>query len=142
VRTRKNNPFQPNPIRFASKPIPFQPIYPINPLTPIQTIPQNNPTQKIQILSDPLADLHGGSFSELLLPALGRPARFLRAGSHKSSTRTDFLPKETCRLTHGRNCGPSAAALPSSASSCTCGRDNSWWLAAAACCCSPTLVFE
>ena len=85
---------------------------------------------------------HGGSFSELLLPALGRPARFLRAGSHKSSTRTDFLPKETCRLTHGRNCGPSAAALPSSASPCTCGRDNSWWLAAAACCCSPTLVFQ
>ena len=53
----KINPFQPNPTRFASKPIPFQPIYPLNPLTPIQTIPQNNPTQKLQILSDPLASL-------------------------------------------------------------------------------------
>ena len=53
----KINPFQPNPTRFVSKPIPFQPIYPLNPLTPIQTIPQNNPTQKLQILSDPLAGL-------------------------------------------------------------------------------------
>jgi len=53
----KINPFQPNPTRFASKPIPFQPIYPLNPLTPIQSIPQNNPTQKLQILSDPLAGL-------------------------------------------------------------------------------------
>jgi len=53
----KMNPFQSNPTRFASKLIPSQPICPVNPLTSIQIIPQNNPTPKLQILSDPLAGL-------------------------------------------------------------------------------------
>ena len=53
----KINPFQPNPTRFASKHILSQPVCPVNPLTTIQTTPQNNSTQKLQILSDPLAGL-------------------------------------------------------------------------------------
>ena len=41
------NPFQPNTTRFASKHIPYQLICPVNPLTHIQTIPNNNLTQKL-----------------------------------------------------------------------------------------------
>ena len=54
----KMNPFQPNP--FASKPIPSRPICHVNLLTLIQTIPRNNTTQKLQILSNLLAGLHSG----------------------------------------------------------------------------------
>ena len=58
----KMNPFQSNPTRFASKLIPSQPICPVNPLTLIQIIPHNNTTQKLQILSDPLAGLRSFEF--------------------------------------------------------------------------------